>query len=137
MKDKVKQRQKSLSKGNGLIKEEHKFPVINAFAEKKDTSKNYLNIEEANNLQDMINYAASLNQNEKQDIASNSNEVFANDRPEVQETPNKQDDLPTGLNPNEKLDMSFKEALKRYELLFINKSFVIFIICLPFLQLFL
>lgn len=105
MKDKVKQRQKSLSKGNGLIKEEHRFPVINTSFEapKKD---NFLNLEEANNLQDMINYAASINQ--KENTNENNNVENQHNKKETLEI-----EAPNAGNASDKLDVQFREILKR------------------------
>lgn len=100
-----------MSKGNGLVKEEHKFPIINPIFHKKDI---FLNSEEANNLQDMINYAASINQNEKENIDSNSNEVLLKEKPFGQENNNKGVENNSLLNACEKLDLSFKEALIMY-----------------------
>ena len=51
-KDKIKPRVKEHSKGSGFVKEEHKFS-----SEKNE--KKYLNIEEKDNLNDMLNYVAS------------------------------------------------------------------------------
>ena len=106
MKDKVKQRQKSLSKGNGLIKEEHRFPVINTGFEavKKD---NFLNLEEANNLQDMINYAASINQKE------NTNEPNTVETEHIKKE-NLESEATNAGNASDKLDAQFREILKRY-----------------------
>jgi len=60
----MKTRVKDYSKGTGFIKEEHKFsPGVQEEGKKKEI--NFLNYEEADNLQDMINFAASINQNEK------------------------------------------------------------------------
>lgn len=54
---------KEYSKGTGFIKDDHKFQIGNVEEKKKDF--NFLNIEEVDNLQDMINYAAEINKNEK------------------------------------------------------------------------
>ena len=71
-----------MSKGDIYIKDEHKFPIIDTVLEKKKDT--FLNLEEANNLQDMINYAASINvvdavedakkQGENQKNTNNTNE---------------------------------------------------------------
>lgn len=55
MKEKGRTRVKDFSKGTGFIRDEHKFPEN---MELKDEI-NFLNNEESNNLQDMINFAAS------------------------------------------------------------------------------
>jgi len=64
LKQKINQktRVKDFSKGTGYIKDEHKFPVTQP-EEGKKKEINFLNYEEADNLQDMINFAASMNQN--------------------------------------------------------------------------
>jgi len=116
----VKQRQKSLSKGNGLIKEEHRFPVINTGFEavKKDT---FLNLEEANNLQDMINYAASMTQKER----SNENNTVENDHNKKENLENTDAAANAGnaVNAGDKLDIQFREILRRYFFLFVSNFF--------------
>lgn len=54
-KDKVKPRIKEYSKGTGYVREEHKFSSI---PDKENEDKKYLNIEEKENLNDILNYAA-------------------------------------------------------------------------------
>jgi len=83
-----------MSKGDIYIKEEHKFPIIDTGLEKKKDT--FLNLEEANNLQDMINYAASINVIDA-----------------VQDAKNKGDNQKNTNTSNEKLDSSFKEILTR------------------------
>jgi hypothetical protein len=70
-KEKTKIRVKDLSKPSGFIKEEHKFPIQNNSTSSQNnlyysSSNSYLNYEEADNLQDMINFAASINQQKEQ-----------------------------------------------------------------------
>jgi hypothetical protein len=62
--DKAKIRTKEYSKGTGFTKEEHKFkPVSEADQTTKPKNENFLNNEEFDNLQDLMNYAAaSMNQ---------------------------------------------------------------------------
>lgn len=95
-----------MSKGNGLIKEEHRFPVVNSGFEslKKD---NFLNLEEANNLQDMINYAASIT--EKENKNENSNNENEQNKKQINEAP----ETNANQNASEKLDCQFKEILKK------------------------
>lgn len=107
MKEKVKHRIKSLSKGDGVIKEEHRFPVINQETENK--KDNFLNLEEADNLQDMINFAASINQSENKDIDNNTTPVDKEHSQGVVES----QELYANLNANEKLDISFVEVIRR------------------------
>lgn len=85
-----------MSKGDTLIKEEHKFPIIDTGLEKKKDT--FLNLEEANNLQDMINYAASINVNDAIEDAKKEGE-------KQKTTQNS--------NTNEKLDVSFRELLTK------------------------
>lgn len=67
-KEKNKIRVKGYSKGNGFIKEEHKFPVLNLDNKPKQTEEAFLSFEEGKNLQDMINYAATINKSEIEEI---------------------------------------------------------------------
>jgi hypothetical protein len=83
-----------MSKGDIYIKEEHKFPIIDTVLEKKKDT--FLNLEEANNLQDMINYAASINVVDAVEDAKKQGENQKNTN-----------------NTNEKLDTSFKEILSK------------------------
>ena len=83
-----------MSKGQGIIKDEHKFPIIDTGLEKKKDT--FLNLEEANNLQDMINYAASINVNDAIEDAKKEGEKQKNSG-----------------NTNEKLDISFRELLTK------------------------
>lgn len=52
---------KENSKDTGFVKEEHRFPI----AEQKQELEKFLTLEDADNLQDMINYVASMSQSEK------------------------------------------------------------------------
>lgn len=83
-----------MTKGDIYIKEEHKFPIIDTGLEKKKDS--FLNLEEANNLQDMINYAASVN---VIDAVQDAKAKGANQK--------------NTNNSNEKLDASFLELLSK------------------------
>lgn len=67
VKEKTKVRVKSFSKGNGFVKEENQFPVITQLT-KKDREEAFLSFEEGKNLQDMINYAATMNNKEKEQM---------------------------------------------------------------------
>lgn len=84
-----------MSKGECMIKDEHKFPIIDTGLEKKKDT--FLNMEEANNLQDMINYAASMNVNDAIEDAKNEGDKQKN----------------ANLNTNEKLDVAFRELLTK------------------------
>ena len=84
-----------MSKGEGIIKDEHKFPIIDTGLEKKKDT--FLNLEETNNLQDMINYAASVNVNDA--IEDAKKEGGKNQKKDT--------------NTNEKLDISFRELLTK------------------------
>lgn len=53
-KDKPKTRTKELNKGTGFIKEENRFPIL-----QNESKNSYLSMEESNNFQDLINYAAN------------------------------------------------------------------------------
>lgn len=86
-----------MSKGDTLIREEHKFPIIDTGLEKKKDT--FLNLEESNNLQDMINYAASIN----------VNDAIADAKIEGQKQKNNQN----LSNSNEKLDVLFRELLTK------------------------
>jgi len=77
-----------------MIKDEHKFPIIDTGLEKKKDT--FLNLEEANNLQDMINYAASINVNDAIKDAKKEGAKQKNTN-----------------NTNEKLDVSFRELLTK------------------------
>lgn len=67
LKEKSKIRVKGFSKGNGFVKEEHKFPNININTESNnDIKENYLSFEEGQNLQDMMNYASKLDNKNKE-----------------------------------------------------------------------
>lgn len=88
-----------MSKGECMIKDEHKFPIIETGAEKKKDT--FLNLEEANNLQDMINYAASMNTNDAIEDAKKEGENQKNSNSN------------NNLNGNDKLDASFKELLSK------------------------
>ena len=83
-----------MSKGDCMIKDEHKFPIIDTGLEKKKDT--FLNLEEANNLQDMINYAASINVNDAIKDAKKEGAKQKNTN-----------------NTNEKLDVSFRELLTK------------------------
>jgi hypothetical protein len=85
-----------MSKGEGIIKDEHKFPIIDTGLEKKKDT--FLNLEETNNLQDMINYAASVN---------------VNDAIEDAKKEGKKSNQKNPVNTNEKLDISFRELLTK------------------------
>lgn len=58
-KEKPKTRTKELNKGSGFIKEENRFPIL-----QNEGKTSYLSMEESNNFQDLINYAA----NSKKDL---------------------------------------------------------------------
>ena len=109
-KEKIKQRQKSLSKGTGFIKEEHRFPLKDN-ANMQITKEKFLNIEEADNLQDMINFAASIKDN-KEDIkeieAKNKDDEINKNYP-VESLYSKV--MTQDITPNEKLDASIVEVL--------------------------
>lgn len=113
IKEKVKIRQKPLSKGTGFIRDEHKFPTS---VNQQPTShmeikkEKFLNLEEADNLQDMINYAASICAIKKD---SNANKDFSNDFP-VESLYNQiLNANANGQFTNEKLDSSISEILNR------------------------
>lgn len=58
----MKQRVKDFSKGTGFVKQEHKFQSTSN-EEGRKAATSFLNLEESDNLQDMINYAASIREN--------------------------------------------------------------------------
>jgi hypothetical protein len=74
--------------------------------EEKKKDLNFLNIEEVDNLQDMINFAAEINQNEKNvniyPIESLYSQVLRGDQ-----------DIPSQILTNEKIDGSIAEILKK------------------------
>jgi hypothetical protein len=69
-----------------------------------------LNFEEADNLQDMINYAASINANQKE---SNLNKDFTNDFPIESLYSQVMLSNTTGQLTNEKLDSGIAEILRK------------------------
>ena len=106
-------RQKPLSKGTGFIRDEHRFPSLvtqQTTNHMEIKNERFLNIEEADNLQDMINYAASLNATKKE---LNLNKDAVNDFP-VESLYNKiLNANANGQFTNEKLDSSISEILIR------------------------
>jgi len=78
----------------------------------------FLNIEEADNLQDMINYAASISVSK---IDSNTNKEIVNDFPVESLYAQVLNTNLNGQLTNEKLDSSINEILKKYSLLIISK----------------
>jgi len=106
-------RQKSLSKGTGFVKDEHKFPsTLNPLTTTHMEIKKeiFLNIEEADNLQDMINYAASINANKTE---SNTNKELVNDFPVESLYAQVLLSNANGQFTNEKLDSSISDILRR------------------------
>jgi formate dehydrogenase maturation protein FdhE len=109
----VKIRQKPLSKGTGFIRDDHKFPVINQQQSNHMEIKKerFLNIEESDNLQDMINFAASISANKKELIARKD---AASEFPVESLYAHVLTANANGQVTNEKLDSSISEILKRY-----------------------
>mmetsp|Transcript_17650 Transcript_17650/g.18291 ORF Transcript_17650/g.18291 Transcript_17650/m.18291 type:complete len:367 (+) Transcript_17650:27-1127(+) len=108
-KDKPKQRIKEFSKGTGFIKEENRFPVL--INEEKKESK-FLTFEESNNFQDLINYAATMN-NEKEQvypIESLYNQVLTSPY------------LENNINANEKIDKKMNDILQNISMLDHSKT---------------
>ncbi len=110
-------RQKPLSKGTGFIRDEHKFPTLtNPLVNNQPTShmeikkEKFLNIEEADNLQDMINYAASISAIKKE---SNAIKDAANDFPVESLYAQILNANLNGQFTNEKLDSTISEILTR------------------------
>ncbi len=107
----MKIRQKPLSKGTGFIRDEHKFPSLltqQPTSHMEIKKERFLNIEEADNLQDMINFAASISANKKE---LNVNKDVASDFPV--ESLYAQVSNANGLFTNEKLDNSISEILRK------------------------
>jgi hypothetical protein len=92
-----------MSKGTGFIKEEHKFQATNTET-KRET--NFLNFEESDNLQDMINFAASMNQSERTQSIYPIESLYAKALNNIQST--------SHHYTNEHLDNSIADILKRY-----------------------
>lgn len=98
-KEKIKHRVKDLSKGTGFVKEEHKFN-----ADKKAYVT--LNIEEADNLQDMINYAASINHSQESKNIKPIESLYTQALSQVNDHNN-------NYYTNEKADSKIAEILKK------------------------
>lgn len=108
--DRTKVRVKDLSKGTGFIKEEHKFNKTNdtTYASKHHISQpNYLNYEEADNLQDMINFAASINQKDQKNV-----NIFPIESLYHQALTDKSLDKGVAKYTNDKLDKSIANCLQ-------------------------
>lgn len=101
----MKARVKDYSKGTGFIKDEHKFPT-NQVDEGKKKEINFLNYEEADNLQDMINFAASINQNEKNQNIYPIESLYS-------QVLNSESNAQSQQYTNEKIDNLLADLLKR------------------------
>jgi len=101
----VKPRVKDFSKGTGFIKEEHKFTTAHQEDNKKK-EVNFLNLEESDNLQDMINFAASINQNEKNRNIYPIESLYS-------QVLNSESNTQSLIYTNEKLDNVLADLLKR------------------------
>jgi hypothetical protein len=98
---------KEYSKGTGYIKEEHKFPPSNSEdSKKKERETNFLNMEDTENLQDMINYAASVSHNEKAHNIYPIESLYS-------QVLNKETSGAGVLYTNEKIDNMMADILKR------------------------
>ena len=104
-KDKTKIRTKEYSKGTGFIKEEHKFPAGQP-EEVKKKDINFLNYEEVDNLQDMINYAAEMNQGDKNQNIYPIESLYS-------QVVNSETNVQSSVYTNEKIDTLIAELLKR------------------------
>lgn len=100
---------KDYSKGTGFIKDEHKFSTNPNQEEAKRKEVNFLNYEEADNLQDMINFAASINQKDKNQNIYPIESLYS----QVLNSP------PSGqpqIYTNERIDKLIEDCLKSREM---------------------
>lgn len=107
----MKQRQKALSKGTGFVKDEHKFPFMET-RNMEIKKEKFLNMEEADNLQDMINFAASIKDNKisaKEEIPLKNNQEDIASLFPVESLYSKV--MSYDNTPNEKLDAKIVEVL--------------------------
>lgn len=116
--DRTKVRVKDLSKGTGFIKEEHKFTKIpdntttsTSLKNNNTSQNNYLNFEEADNLQDMINFAASINQKDQKNV-----NIFPIESLYHQALTDKSLEKNQVKYTNEKLDRSISNCLQNQSL---------------------
>jgi len=100
-KDKQKIRVKGFNKGSGFVKEENSFPIN--FTKKKEEGQvlGSLSEEEIRNLQDMLNYAATINNKNEDNVEAMYNQIHS--------TQNKD----TNPFTNEKIDNQMKEILQK------------------------
>lgn len=114
-----------MSKGTGFVKDEHKFPSMLSYLQPTThveiKKEKFLNIEEADNLQDMINYAASISVTKND---SNNNKDIVNDFPVESLYTQVLNANANGQLTNDKLDSSIMEILKKYLFYFLNYIFV-------------
>ncbi len=100
-KDKQKIRVKGFNKGSGFVKEENTFPVN--FTKKKDEGQipGSLSEEEIRNLQDMLNYAATMNNKNEDNVEALYNQIHSGQNKD------------TNPYTNEKIDNQMREILQK------------------------